>query len=147
MSNVSLDFIKEQQRNNKLVNDKRLWKLKQSPCVDCGLRWHPHCMTLDHIDRKGLKVDTKNNPVSIASIKYWNPKRFNEQLKLMDLVCRNCHMIRELKRDINDPKIKPDIKHLYVKYLEKCNGGLKEEQSLIEQQRIKASQYGLGDKK
>lgn len=117
-----------QQRDNTEVNFKRLWKLKQQACTDCGLRWHPHCMTFDHKDRQGLKYKvTKTGckkPVPIGECLYWNPVAFNEQLKLMDVVCRNCHMVREAKRDINDPKVSPRNKHLFPAWFEKCRGAL-----------------------
>lgn len=113
-----------QQLENKEINQKRMWKLKQQPCTDCGLRWHPHCMTFDHIDRKGMKVSSKGKPVGINQVTYWNPKIFNMQLELMDVVCLNCHIIREAKRDMDDPKIKPNMKHLFPVWFEKCKGGL-----------------------
>ena len=117
-----------QQRDNIEVNFKRIWKLKQQPCTDCRLRWHPHAMTFDHRDRKGLKYKVtktgSKKPVGISECLYWNPVAFNEQLKLMDVVCRNCHMIREAKRDINDPKVSPRNKHLFPLWFEKCRGAL-----------------------
>lgn len=117
-----------QQRQNTEANFKRMWKLKQLPCTDCGLRWHPHAMTFDHRDRKGLKYKTTKTgslkPVSIGECLYWNPTAFNEQLKLMDVVCRNCHMIREAKRDMDDPKVSPRNKHLFPMWFEQCDGAL-----------------------
>lgn len=122
------------QKENTEVNFKRLWKLKQQPCTDCGLKWHPYAMTLDHRNRKGMKYSTtkegNKKPVSIGAVLYWNPKVFNMQLKLMDVVCRNCHMVREAKRDVNDPKISFRNKHLFPMWFEKCQGALIKEQLL-----------------
>ncbi len=126
------EAIHIQQRSNTEINFKRLWKVKQQPCVDCKLRWHPHAMTLDHKDRKSMKYsitsDGNKKPVSIGAVLYWNPKIFNEQLKLLDPVCRNCHMIREAKRDMNDPKVSPRNKHLFPTWFERCEGALVKDQ-------------------
>lgn len=116
------------QKDNTETNFKRMWKLKQQPCADCGLKWHPHAMTFDHRDRKSLKysITSEGNkkPVSLGAILYWKPEAFDAQLELMDVVCRNCHMIREAKRDIDDPKVSPRNKHLFPMWFEKCDGAL-----------------------
>ena len=114
----------EVQRENTERNFKRLWKLKQQPCADCGLRWHPHAMSFDHIDRTGMKLKANGKPVSIGECLYWNPVAFNKQLKLMDVVCRNCHMVREAKRDIDDPKVSFRNKAEFPKWFDKCKGAL-----------------------
>lgn len=114
----------ERQAKNKEINQKRMWKMKQEPCADCGLRWHPYAMSFDHIDRKGMKTNSKGKVTPLNQLTYWNPTVFNMQLKLMDVVCRNCHMIREAKRDINDPKVKPNMKHLFPVWFDKCKGAL-----------------------
>lgn len=117
-------FKRTQQEQNRAVNQKRMWKLKQQSCADCELKWHPHCMTFDHIDRTGMKLKASGKPVPINQVSYWNPVAFNKQLKLMDVVCRNCHMIREAKRDIDNPMVKPNMKQLFPIWFEKCKGGL-----------------------
>lgn len=53
MSTIT-NFEKDRQVQNREINQKRMWKLKQQPCTDCELRWHPHCMSFDHIDRTGM---------------------------------------------------------------------------------------------
>lgn len=121
---LSIEERIAQQKSNIEINKSRMWKLKQKPCKDCGLRWHPHCMTFDHIDRKSMKLTKTGRPISIGNVTYWNPDVFNMQLKMMDVVCRNCHMIREAKRDIDDPKIAMNMKHTFTLWFEKCKGGL-----------------------
>ena len=125
-------FEEARRIQNKEVNQKRMWKLKQQPCADCGLKWHPHCMSFDHVDRTGMKLNAKGNPVGINTCTYWNPVAFNKQLALMDVVCKNCHLIREAKRDLNDPKVKPNMKHLFPMWFEKCKGGLFVEERLAQ---------------
>ncbi len=120
------------QKQNVEINFKRLWQVKQRPCADCGLKWHPHCMSLDHKNRKSMKytVNTlgEKKPVNIGKVLYWKPYVFNMQLKEMDAVCKNCNMSREAKRDTSDPKVSPRNKHLFPVWFEKCNGALVKEQ-------------------
>lgn len=119
------------QRANTETNFKRMWKLKQRPCTDCGLRWHPYTMTFDHVDRKSMKYHSNGTkPVNIGECLYWKPEVFNMQLKLLDVVCRNCHMVREAKRDINNPKISYRNRRLFPMWFEKCKGALVKNQSL-----------------
>ncbi|CAB4132389.1 hypothetical protein UFOVP253_13 [uncultured Caudovirales phage] len=114
-----------QQKDNTESNFKKMWKMKQFPCADCKLRWHPHAMSLDHVDRKSMKYHPgTEKPVNINACLYWNPVAFNKQLQLMEPVCRNCHMIREAKRDIDDPKVSPRNKHLFPMWFDKCKGAL-----------------------
>lgn len=115
---------RNQLKNNTEINRKRMWKLKQQPCTDCGLRWHPHAMTFDHKDRKALKYTKAGKIIGINATTYWNPEIFNKQLEMMDVVCKNCHLIREAKRDINDPKIRPAMKHLFPIWFDQCKGAL-----------------------
>lgn len=45
-----------------------------------------------------------------------------------DVVCWNCHMIRELKRDANDPKVSPYRKEVLIAMLNKLQrGGIMED--------------------
>ena len=95
--------LKELQRENKRLNRTKMWALKQYPCSDCKLRWHPEVMTFDHIDRKTV---TKNkNAKNISAVTYYKPEIFTRLLKNMSVVCLNCHRIREIKRDITNPKV------------------------------------------
>jgi hypothetical protein len=94
---------KERKRQNAVINRAKMWELKKRPCADCHLRWHPMCMTFDHIDRR---VPFKNPAAkNISSVVSFQPDMFNRLLMNMSVVCLNCHRIRELKRDIDDPKM------------------------------------------
>lgn len=95
--------LKEYKDENRRINRERIWLLKQQPCSDCKLQWHPQAMTFDHIDRRTV---TKNkNAKSISTVVYYKPEIFSRLLKNMSVVCLNCHRIREIKRDIDDPKV------------------------------------------
>lgn len=117
-----------QQNDNKKVNNALMWKLKQGPCTDCKLRWHPRVMTFDHVDRKSMKYTAKGRPVKINTITYWNPSIFRLQIKKLDVVCLNCHRIREDKRDMNNPMVKPDMKEHFQAWFDKCIGALVQKQ-------------------
>lgn len=67
------------------------------PCADCKLRWHPSVMTFDHIAR------THHTYSSIGSIKQWQPRLFRAELNKCSVVCKNCHYLREVKRDLLSP--------------------------------------------
>lgn len=96
------EIKKEQQAQNIVANQERIWKLKLGPCADCKLRWHPSVMTFDHIDRRSV---TKNKAAkNINSVLYYNPDMFSSVLRHMSVVCMNCHFVREMRRDLNDPK-------------------------------------------
>jgi len=127
---VTKQFMYDRQRENRIINRERMWKLKQQPCGDCGLRWHPYCMTFDHVDRQSMRTTKSGRPVTLNSVTYWNPEVFNMQLELLDVVCRNCHMIREAKRDIDDPKVRPSMKHLFSIWFSQCKGALFIDQSI-----------------
>jgi hypothetical protein len=112
------------QQENKQINQKRMWRLRQQPCTDCGLKWHPRVMTFDHLDRKGMKYHASGKPVKLNELTYWQPKVFNMQLKQMEVVCMNCHRIREDKRDMNNPMVKPNMKEHFEEWFKKCKGAL-----------------------
>ena len=95
MGNLALsEYEKERLWQNVEANEYAMWEMKKKPCADCKLRWHPSVMTFDHIAR------TQHKYAAIASIKQWQPKLFQAELKKCSVVCKNCHFIREMKRDL-----------------------------------------------
>ena len=112
---------KERLRENTAINKEKMWQAKLQPCSDCGLRWHPHTMTFDHI---GRSAKTKNkNAKTLASLVYYNPILFQRMLNGCSVVCRNCHNIRELKRDMHDVKVSKYRKEEMSEYLKQCTAG------------------------
>ncbi|MGW5074014.1 hypothetical protein [Rhodococcus sp. NPDC004095] len=126
MTRLLTQFEIDRQRQNTEINARKMWDAKCSPCADCKLQWHPYCMTFDHIDRRAA---TKNkNAKTLNSILYYNPEMFQRVMNGCSVVCRNCHMIRELRRDIKDPKVGKRNKVQMQEMLERCRaGGLMED--------------------
>lgn len=84
----------DKQRENYLTNNKVMFKALQKPCIDCNIMWHPLVMTFDHTDR--------NNKVSNPSkLRICDPKIFKKEIKKCEVVCRNCHQMREYFRDLD----------------------------------------------
>lgn len=69
-------------------------------CTDCGLRWHPAVMTLDHTARDGYKTSSGKRMHPSEMVKY-PPETFLQELAKCEPVCRNCHAMREFVRDGN----------------------------------------------
>jgi hypothetical protein len=83
---------------NRTVNWPILLKAYSQHCADCGLRWHPAIMTLDHIARDGYKTSTGKRMHPSEMVKY-PPPTFLAELRKCEPVCRNCHTMREFVRD------------------------------------------------
>lgn len=77
----------------RFMDSRRAWlhKLKDVPCLDCGVKYPPVCMDFDH--RTG---ETKL--FNIATITRWNNSNIDTELAKCDIVCANCHRIRTYKR-------------------------------------------------
>lgn len=113
---------KDRQQQNASINRATFWNARKQPCAECGLKWHPACMTFDHGDRRTV---TKNkNAKNINAIFYWNPMMFNRQLKAGQIICKNCHFIREMKRDIDGPMAPKYYKAECREYFDICKGAL-----------------------
>ncbi len=66
------------------------------PCYDCRKNYPWHCITFDHRDR-GTKVGDIMHMAGSVSL-----EALIKEIHKCDLVCRNCHALREFKRD-NEP--------------------------------------------
>ena len=65
--------------------------LKNVPCADCGLTFHPVCMDWDHIS---LEVKTCN----VAQTYSRGMKAFLAEMEKCEVVCANCHRLRTFYR-------------------------------------------------
>jgi hypothetical protein len=83
---------KQKASNHRSKRRAILFQLKDKPCLDCGIKFHPCAMEFDHINkdksfdvgamfRSGLKLETIMLEVAKC-----------------ELVCANCHRIREWNR-------------------------------------------------
>lgn len=76
-------------RAKRKANRKWLADQKQRPCVDCGGEFPPCAMDYHHRD-----PSQKIMPVGIALTKVGR-QRVIEEIAKCDLLCSNCHRIRE----------------------------------------------------
>lgn len=73
-------------------NRVRLREVKQGPCTDCGLRFHPAAMQFDHIG-----TDKTASVSDMVRLGYrWD--RIKEEIDKCELVCANCHAVRTYQR-------------------------------------------------
>lgn len=62
------------------------------PCMDCSLNWPHYVMNFDHRERASKLA----NISELAGVKR---EKLIEEIQKCDVVCFNCHKIREKKRD------------------------------------------------
>lgn len=68
-------------------------KFKDVPCADCGIKYPPYVMDLDHRDWK-----TKINAVSYMTSRNWSLVKIKKEAQKCDIVCANCHRIRTYRK-------------------------------------------------
>jgi lysyl-tRNA synthetase class I len=61
---------------------------KDLPCMDCGVRYPPYVMDLDHRD-PSQKVGNVSSMLNLNS-----EKKIRDEIAKCDVVCANCHRIR-----------------------------------------------------
>ena len=61
-------------------------------CFDCGYKWPPFVLEFDHID-PSTKLFNVGDASSVPSM-----EALEEEVEKCDLVCSNCHKIREYHR-------------------------------------------------
>lgn len=92
---------KEKVRQKKaLARMKRLSyirRLKEVPCIDCGMKYPYYVMDFDHIEGT-IKL---GNIATIASTGY-GQKTLKSEIEKCDVVCVNCHRIRTHKRKLKE---------------------------------------------
>jgi hypothetical protein len=64
---------------------------KDKPCEDCGVKYPPYVMDLDHV--RGRKICNVSAMTASASF-----KRIVEEISKCDVVCSNCHRERTYAR-------------------------------------------------
>lgn len=86
-------YFKQAKKRDKEL-DELINSYKDKPCVDCGVKYPPYVMDLDHIDpsNKFLKLSTmRRRRMSFDKIK--------EELVKCEVVCANCHRERTNKQN------------------------------------------------
>lgn len=119
---ASVEKEAEYQRNYKLNNPQRraeqsikssrklykkfrlfLNKIKDVECLDCKIKYPPPAMDFDH-------RDPSNKSFNISEARHINKNLLLKEIRKCDIVCANCHRIREASR-------RSTIKEMYYAYL------------------------------
>lgn len=82
-------------QKQKLLREKNLAVvngIRANPCKDCGKQYHIICMDFDHVD-----PTTKSFNIAHGIFKY-DIETLIREIAKCDLVCSNCHRIREHNR-------------------------------------------------
>jgi len=74
------------------MHNVKMVYLLLSCCVDCGQR-DPRCLTFDHLPERGKKLFNISGPPSGATL-----ADFTGEMTKCEIVCRNCHAMRESAR-------------------------------------------------
>lgn len=115
--------LTERQVQNLHRNNSVKFKALAQPCADCNILWHPLVVTFDHRDRS-KKVN------NIPQLLVEDPVIFDAELAKCDVVCWNCHKIREYLRDLNILNTNvSDTKQKQYRFYEQlvpylCGGGI-----------------------
>jgi hypothetical protein len=78
----------ERNKKRKAEMIEHLRKVKDIPCMDCGIKYPYYVMDLDH-----REPENKSHNIN-QSIARGNWKKFLEEIDKCDVVCSNCHRIR-----------------------------------------------------
>ena len=85
---------KPKKEYNKTHHDKKrsmVQAFKYKPCMDCGIQYPPYVMDFDHRDPSQKKF-------TIATIGRHTIAELLDEISKCDVVCSNCHRIREHDR-------------------------------------------------
>ena len=80
-------------RTQRLLNKLQTDALKREPCTDCGLTFPSDAMDFDHV--RGVKIANISDLISGPPEVLW------AELQKVELVCSNCHRIREMNRRLD----------------------------------------------
>ena len=91
------DKVYSASRASRLANKAWLDEQKMKPCADCGGTFPPVCMDFHHRD-----PSTKTMNVAMA-IFMVGRQRVIDEIAKCDLICANCHRIREHVQSVAQP--------------------------------------------
>ena len=87
---------KEQYKKNNRLKKKRMyeyiWEIKNTTCMDCGIKYPSYVMDFDHRNQE-KKNGSMNQVINRGS---W--KKLKEEIDKCDVVCANCHRERTAKQ-------------------------------------------------
>jgi len=71
------------------IKSEYIGKLKDVPCMDCGVRYPLFVMDFDHREKKD-KIEN----IARMRIRNWSMVKIKLEIEKCDIVCANCHRIR-----------------------------------------------------
>ena len=71
-----------------------------TPCTDCGIQYPYYVTDFDHIEERGVKLNTISKLINMGST-----IQVKRELEKCDLVCANCHRIRTYNRRTDKNRI------------------------------------------
>jgi 7,8-dihydro-6-hydroxymethylpterin-pyrophosphokinase len=77
---------KRREKLKELIKD-----IKNTPCADCNIIYHPEAMDFDHIGDKEFNVANAVRDATSAD-------RLLKEVEKCEVVCSNCHRVRTAKR-------------------------------------------------
>ncbi len=75
--------------------DNLIFKEKDKPCMDCGIKYHPFVMDFNHRD-----PSSKAYLISAMGNRGSSLLKIKEEIDKCDLVCANCHRMRTLNNTV-----------------------------------------------
>jgi hypothetical protein len=82
---------KDYQRRRHQQIRLQLQRLKEVPCMDCGVSYPHYQMEFDHVPERGSKLFSIS---TFGGIKDHNNQRLQQELAKCDVVCVLCHAER-----------------------------------------------------
>lgn len=87
----NLDNWTLRRQNRRILFRQIVKEAKNVPCMDCGIKYPPYVMDLDHIG--------DNKISNLAKIdKFTTEKKLREEISKCEVVCSNCHRERTYSR-------------------------------------------------
>lgn len=86
------DRIRERSRLRTRKGREYIWEVKKGPCLDCGNKYPPYVMDLDHV--RGEKKDDLSGMCDSG----YTLEKLMQEVEKCELVCANCHRIRTYRR-------------------------------------------------
>lgn len=69
---------------------KFIAKVKDVPCIDCGVKYPSYVMDFDHLENKEFNIS--------SAISFHTIEKIKKEILKCEVVCSNCHRIRTHQR-------------------------------------------------
>ena len=83
--------VRKYNRDRAATRRQWLYKIKNTPCFDCGQTFPPYVMQFDHRVGEEKLFNVGNGTMR-------NKEKLLAEIKKCDIVCANCHFIRTYTR-------------------------------------------------